>query len=413
MSPARLLRTIGPGLAVAATGVGAGDLATAAFTGGALGLAVLWAVPLGAALKFVLTEGLARWQLVTGETLLEGVLSRAPRPVAWGFLAYLVGWSWFVGSALVSACGVATHALVPVFDDPARGKVVWGALGSAAGLALAWFGGYRWLERAMGAAVAVMTVTVLVTAALLAPPPAELARGLLVPRVPPQAEALGWTVALIGGVGGTLTILCYGYWIAESGRTRPRDLAPTRTDLAVGYAVTALFGMAMVVIGSTVRVEGGGARLVVELAGRLGETLGPVARYAFLLGAFAAVFSSVLGVWQAVPYLFADFLRITRRRGRGSAAHVDTRGPAYRGYLLALAVVPLLGLGTSFRAAQKAYAVVGAAFLPLLACALLVGNGRWIEGKHRNRPWTTAALLATLLFFACAGWLEVRRRLAG
>ena len=47
---------LGPGLLVAATGVGAGDLATAAFTGSHLGPAVLWAVLVGAALKFLLTE---------------------------------------------------------------------------------------------------------------------------------------------------------------------------------------------------------------------------------------------------------------------------------------------------------------------------------------------------------------------
>ena len=56
----RLLLIIGPGLLVAATGVGAGDLATGAFTGNQLGVAVLWAVVLGAVLKFVVNEGLAR-----------------------------------------------------------------------------------------------------------------------------------------------------------------------------------------------------------------------------------------------------------------------------------------------------------------------------------------------------------------
>lgn len=69
-----LLAVIGPGLLVAATGVGAGDLATGAFTGNKLGVAVLWAVALGAFIKFVLNEGLARWQLATGQTVLEGAL---------------------------------------------------------------------------------------------------------------------------------------------------------------------------------------------------------------------------------------------------------------------------------------------------------------------------------------------------
>lgn len=57
----RLLLIIGPGILVAATGVGAGDLATGAFTGNKLGLAVLWAVVAGAGMKFVLNEGLAGW----------------------------------------------------------------------------------------------------------------------------------------------------------------------------------------------------------------------------------------------------------------------------------------------------------------------------------------------------------------
>ena len=59
---ARPLAVVSPGLLVAATGVGAGDLATAAFTASRLGVAVLWAVVLGAFLKYVVNEGLARWR---------------------------------------------------------------------------------------------------------------------------------------------------------------------------------------------------------------------------------------------------------------------------------------------------------------------------------------------------------------
>jgi Mn2+/Fe2+ NRAMP family transporter len=59
---------IGPGLLVAATGVGAGDLATASFAGSLLGNGILWAAVLGAFLKYVVNEGLARWQLATGSS---------------------------------------------------------------------------------------------------------------------------------------------------------------------------------------------------------------------------------------------------------------------------------------------------------------------------------------------------------
>ena len=79
---------IGPGILIAATGVGAGDLATATFSGSKLGTAVLWAVLVGGVLKFVLTEGLTRWQLATGKTLLEGAADRLNPIVGWLFLPY-------------------------------------------------------------------------------------------------------------------------------------------------------------------------------------------------------------------------------------------------------------------------------------------------------------------------------------
>ena len=70
------LRDLGPGIVIAATGLGAGDLIAAALAGARYGTAVLWAAAIGALLKFALNEGLARWQLATGTTLLEGWIRR-------------------------------------------------------------------------------------------------------------------------------------------------------------------------------------------------------------------------------------------------------------------------------------------------------------------------------------------------
>jgi Mn2+/Fe2+ NRAMP family transporter len=409
--PRRLLRVIGPGLVVAATGVGAGDLALGAFAGSRIGLGVVWAVLVGAIFKLVLTEGLARYQLATGETLLEGVLLRVPRLVGGLFLAYLLFWSWFVGSALISACGIAAHALLPYgFEDPERGRLTYGVLHSLAGLGLVWCGGYRAIERTLALAVGVMALTVLVTAVLLRPDLGELLRGFR-PTLPAGKDALAWTIALVGGVGGTVTILCYGYWIREHGREGPGALRTCRIDLVAGYSVTALFGLAMVVIGSGVVIEGRGVGLIVNLAERLRAPLGAGGRALFLLGAWAAVFSSLLGVWQSVPYLFADTLRLLRA-GRGSdrgalrRAAIDTRSRAYRGFLVAIAVAPMLGLVQRFDRVQLYYGLVGASFLPLLALALLLLNGRRdLVGALRNRPASVLALVLTLAFFALAGLL--------
>jgi len=415
ISPRGLLLRIGPGILVAATGVGAGDLATGAFTGNKLGVTVLWAVLLGAFLKFVLNEGLMRWQLVTGETLLEGAIHRLGRLVSFVFLGYLLLWSFFVGSALMSACGVTMHAIAPIFESAKVGKVVFGVLHSMLGLGLALFGGFVLFEKVMGFCIAVMFFVVLTTAGLVGSEWREIGVGLLIPRIPNLAgEGLGWTVALMGGVGGTLTVLCYGYWIRETGRTDTTYLASSRIDLGVAYLATAFFGAGMVIIGSAMPPlpPGGGATLVVQLAAALEQTsLGSVGKWAFLIGAWGAVFSSLLGVWQSVPYLFADFWQMFMTRPETPLNPVNRKGWPYRGYMLGIAIVPMLGLFVNFSQVQKVYAIFGALFMPMLALVLLILNGKkdWV-GQFRNRPTTVGVLVATLLLFLFFGYLELQKQ---
>ncbi len=389
---------------LAATGVGGGDLATGSFAGSILGTAVLWAVLVGAFLKFVVTEGLARWQLATGDTLLEGLAHRLGPGVIWVFLPYLFIWSFFAGSAQISACGVALHALLPVFDDPIHGKIFFGILSSLVGLALVLRGGYRLFEKVMRVCISIMLVTVVLTAVLLWPGTGEVLRGLVLPNIATlSGEGLTWTVALIGGVGGTLTVLCYGYWMREEGRTGVEDLWICRVDLGAGYAMTALFGIAMVIVGSNVQIEGSGATLLVDLAARLEGPIGPVGKWMFLIGAWGTVFSSLLGVWQAVPYLFADCWGLARRGSAGpQAARANTQALPYRSYLVLLAIVPMIGLLTGFQQVQKLYTISGAMFFPFLALALLIFNGRsaWVGEGFKSRPITAIVLLGVLAFFS-------------
>lgn len=406
----RALAAIGPGMLVAATGVGAGDLATAGFAGSRLGLAIAWAVVLGAALKWLLNEGLARHQLATGRTILETSLSRGGRIAQALFGAYLLLFAWFVGRALMSAAGVATHALVPVFDDPVVGKQAFGLACSAAALAVAWIGGFRVFERLMALGVGVMFVGVVLTAALSLRDPGALAAGLVVPRIPEFDEGgLRLTIALAGGVGGTVTILCYGYWMREEGRTDERSLTLCRIDLLAGYGATAAFALAMLVLAAGVSVSGTGVELILDLARAVGDRLGAPARWAFLIGAWAAIFSSLLGVWQAVPYIIADAIGIAR----GRPGPVDTRAAPYRLSMLAIATVPAVGLFLStFRQAQIAYAICGAAFLPALSVALLLFNRRSVVGERsRNRWWAVAGLSLTLALFLAVAAFELRELL--
>jgi Mn2+/Fe2+ NRAMP family transporter len=420
----KLFTIVGPGLLVAATGVGAGDLATAAFTGNRLGVAVLWAVVIGAFLKFVLNEGLTRWQLTTGDTLLQGCVTHFGRPFQWAFLVYLLLWSFLVGLALLSACGATLHAVLPIFL-PKTALIVFGILHSVVAVVLVRLGGYRLFEKVMTACIGVMFLVVIGTAIAVLPPVGEIFSGLLVPSIPHLNDGgLSWTIALLGGVGGTLTVLCYGYWIREEGRQSVEDLRICRIDLATGYLMTALFGMSMLVIGNRIdTIEGGGSKLLINLAdglqGEFGD-FGPVVKWAFLMGAWGAIFSSLLGVWQAIPYLFTDFWNmVTDRNDTQSKPQekrkVDTRSRAYCGYLYGLATVPAIGLWTvSFETAQKTYAIVGALVIPFLAIILLSLNNRTdLVGKEHCNTWkTNTILVVTLLLFLFAGWVAIQAKFA-
>jgi Mn2+/Fe2+ NRAMP family transporter len=417
---------LGPGLLVAATGVGAGDLATATLTGAKLGTAILWAVVIGAALKYLLNEGLTRWQLATGLTLLEGASLHLGRWFHWVFIFYLAIWSYLVAMALMSACGVTAQAIFPIFEDPSQGKVFYGILQSLLAAGLVLVGGYSLFEKVMGVCIAIMFSVVCWTAFILRPSAVEVFRGMLVPTIPQfQEGGLEWTIALLGGVGGTVTVLCYGYWIREEGRSKIEDLSICRMDLATGYIGTAFFGIAMVIIGSQLgQLDAKGALLIVRVAETLQDrmgALGSIAKWSFLVGAWGAVFSSLLGVWQSIPYLFADYAAILKsppspaqpkNSDEQQLTRIDSSSRNYRIFLSLIAVVPISGLFlVPFATAMKINGIVGALFIPMLATVLMLlnGNANLVGKQHVNSMRTTGLLVVTLLFFLAAGAMQIAK----
>ncbi len=396
----RGLGAIGPGLAVAATGVGAGDVVAATVSGARFGTTILWAVLLGALLKFALNEGIARWQLATGQTALEGWCRRLGRSIGGYFLAYLVLWSWIVSAGVLSACGLAGHALLPQLSVP-----TWAILHALAAALLALRGNYARFETTMKILVGLMFVCIVGTAVLLWPGTAAVLRGL-VPQFPPGSAT--YLMSVIGGVGGSVTLLAYNYWVREKGWEGAQRLGAVRLDLGVAYILTGLFGAALVLLAGSVlhpagiRVEG--REGVVEMAQMLGGPLGPAGTWIFKLGFWAAVFTSAVGVFQGVPYLFADLVRTLRR----DDTPPRTRSLTYRAYLafLTLGPIPLFYIGKPV-AVIITYTVFAALFMPFLAATLLVMNRRkdWMGKRLVNGPWANAALIAALGLF---GYLAVQ-----
>jgi len=381
-------------------------MVAAAVAGSKYGLTIAWAALVGALFKFVLNEGLARWQLATGTTLLEGWVRHLGVWVRWAFLIYLVIWSFVVGGALISACGMAAHAMAPILSVPA-----WGIVHSLVAAVLVLLGGYGGFEKIMKWMIGAMFLALIGCAAWLSEPatPVRLVTTASVP-----SGSLLSILGVIGGVGGSVTLLSYGYWIREKGWNGAAWIKAVRFDLAVAYGLTGLFGVAVVVLAAAT-LHGTGRQIagneaVFTMAALLGDALGLVGHWVFLFGFWAAVATSMLGVWQGVPYLFAEFVGSLGAVSRKPQSQVASSSLWYRGFLVWLAIPPMVLLVRERPVAVvMAYAALGALFMPFLAATLLYLNSRerWVGKKLKNRLPANIFLAGCLLLFLILAMVKI------
>jgi len=385
------LRNLGPGLLLAATGVGVGDMVSSIIAGAEYGLTLVWALVAGVLIKFSITEGAARWQLATNMTLMEGWREALPRAVVLLFFVYFVVWSYFVSSALVAASALVPAAIVPSVPLP-----VWGVLHAAAALVMVWIGRYERFLKIVKWFIGLKFGAIVVSALLIV-----LWSGADWSAIGTTSTvSTAYTLSLIGGVGGTVTLLSYGYWMREQGWSGAERLRTARTDLTVSFMLVFIFCFAMIFLATQIDWTGQildeGPRLCLLLADRIGQEIGPLGRAVFLIGFWGAAFSSVLGVWHGVPFLFDDWLGLWRRRARAGQ-----RGTPYRSWAVYLTIASISAL-----VIQRpvwlvfAYTVVGSLFFPFVVSTLLwLNNSTRVVRAARNGLAINAVLSAALLLY--------------
>ena len=390
------LSDFGPGLLLAATGIGVGDMVGSTIAGAEYGMTLLWALVFGVVIKFAITEGAARWQLTTGDSLIEGWRDALPRIAVGAFFVYFIVWSYFVSSALVSA-----SALVPAAIMPSVPVEVWGVAHAIVALLMVWFGRYerflaviKWFVGLKFAAIMGSVVLILLWSG------ADWSGfGARSPF------SVAYTLSLIGGVGGTVTLLSYAYWMREAGWDGPARVPSARTDLTLSFALVFIFSFSMIFLSTQINWSGHildqeGPRVCMMLADRIGQEIGPIGKAVFLLGFWGAAFSSVMGVYHGVPFLFDDMLHLWRR-----APRQGQRGTAYRAWATYLAVAAISAqlFGRPLRLVF-AYTVVGSLFFPFVVSTLLyLNNSDRVVRDARNGLKANAVLgaaLAVYLFLA-------------
>ncbi|MDQ0941088.1 Nramp family divalent metal transporter [Streptomyces sp. V1I1] len=404
---------IGPGIVVAATGVGAGDLVATLIAGSNFGYTLLWAAVIGCVVKISLAEAAGRWHLSTGRTLFDGWASLG-RWTTWFFVVYVVVWGFVYGAAAMSSSGLPLQALFP----DVMGLKWWAMLTGVVGLVFVWFNKYDVFEKVMTVLVGVMFVVTVYLAIRVTPNLGDAFAGLL-PVLPDEKDSILNTLGLIGGVGGTITLAAYGYWVNAKGWTNAGWMKVMRFDNRVAYLTTGIFVIAMLFVGAEllhsagVAIAGGDKGLI-QLGDILEKEYGDATAKLFLIGFFATSFTSLIGVWHGVSLMFADFVERYRKDRAGAGEQAVTgeevasgareKSVPFRAYLLWLTFPPMILLfqGQPFRLVII-YGVLGAAFMPFLALTLvwLLNSGRtpreWRNGMLSNAMLVIAGLLFLVL----------------
>ena len=394
------LADLGPGLLLAAAGIGVGDMVSSIIAGAEYGLTLIWALAAGVLVKYAITEGSARWQLATDRTLVEGWRDNLPSPVLIGFFVYFVIWSYMVASALVSA-----SALVPAAVFPSVSVQTWGMLHAVTAFLMVYFGRYEQFLAVVKWFIAFKVLAVIATVMLII-----VRSGADWSTVGARSDlSVGYVLSLIGGIGGTVTLLSYGYWMREEGWSGPGRIKTARIDLLFSFGLALVFALAMMFLSTQITWAGAildeGPRLCLLLADRIAVETGPIGRTIFLIGFWGAAFSAVLGVWHGVPFLFDDFVRLWRRRAAGGQ-----QGPAYRGWAayLTLGSISALVFGRPVRLVF-AYTIVGSLFFPFVIITLLwLNNSRMMPRTLRSGVAVNAVLGAALILFGYLAVMSVR-----
>jgi Mn2+/Fe2+ NRAMP family transporter len=404
---------IGPGIVVAATGVGAGDLVATLIAGSNFGYTLLWAAVIGCVVKISLAEAAGRWHLSTGRTLFDGWASLG-RWTTWFFVVYVVVWGFVYGAAAMSSSGLPLQALFP----DVMGLKSWAMLTGVVGLVFVWFNKYDVFEKVMTVLVGVMFVVTVYLAIRVTPNLGDAFAGLL-PVLPDEKDSILNTLGLIGGVGGTITLAAYGYWVNAKGWTNAGWMKVMRFDNRVAYLTTGIFVIAMLFVGAELLHSAGvaiasGDKGLIQLGDILEKEYGDATAKLFLIGFFATSFTSLIGVWHGVSLMFADFVERYRKDRVGAGEQAVTgeevasgareKSVPFRAYLLWLTFPPMILLfqGQPFRLVII-YGVLGAAFMPFLALTLvwLLNSGRtpreWRNGMLSNVMLVIAGLLFLVL----------------
>ena len=358
MSPRSLLRQFGPGMILMMTGIGTSHLVTAPTAGGRFAYALLWCIPLSYVFKYYGFELAFRFTNATGKSLMAAYATSWKKLPVWYVLVTTVI-QCAIGQAgrLIAAAAVFYYLFSATMGLPVA-LWVWAAVLGTGAVAILLWGRYAALEVGAKIAGGLLFVSAVVVYFVRPAPIGELASfvifdapegswlviaaflGLLPTGIDVSLQASEWGKAKRTGMAKIRERL------EDAGLARTFDpFAPKLSDLTVdvrrlparaleysrrcfrislwdfrlGHVVSFIIATIFLLLAAVwlypSPVEG--RAVMGEIAGIFTDSVGPWMMTVFMVGAFAATFSTAFNYFDGWPRIVGA---CARNLFRGTAA---------------------------------------------------------------------------------------------
>ncbi|MBY8316746.1 Nramp family divalent metal transporter [Vibrio fluvialis] len=315
LSLSQLLRSLGPGIMMAAAAVGGSHLVASTKAGAIYGWQLAVLILLVNLFKYPFFKAGVQYTMGTGDSLVEGY-AKMGKPYLWIFTVLAV----FSGIVNTAALLMFSASLLSYFIPFELSMPVLCGIVLATCLIILFAGHYRALDTLSKVIMAVLTIATLLAVVIAAANPAPVTVTTDGPS-PWTLAAIGFLVVTMGWMPAPIEISSLtSVWLKSQCRQQRVTAQSALFDFNVGYIGTAILAIvflalgALVLHGTGVELSKSGVGFSHQLVGLYASTIGEWSRYLIAVIAFFCIFGSTITVIDGYSRVIAESQRLLKEQ---------------------------------------------------------------------------------------------------
>ncbi|MGY2574897.1 Nramp family divalent metal transporter [Vibrio sp. C8] len=314
LSLSQLLRSLGPGIMMAAAAVGGSHLVASTKAGAIYGWQLAILILLVNLFKYPFFKAGVQYTMGTGESLVEGY-AKLGKPYLWVFTILAV-FSAVVNTAALLMFSASLLGYFVPFDLSL--PVLCGIV-LVTCLVILFAGHYKALDTLSKVIMAVLTIATLLAVVIAAANAAPVSSVAAETPSPWTIAAIGFLVVTMGWMPAPIEISSLtSVWLKSQCRHQKVTAQSALFDFNVGYIGTAILAIvflslgALVLNGTGVELSQSGIGFSHQLVGLYASTIGEWSRYLIAVIAFFCIFGSTITVIDGYSRVIAESQRLIK-----------------------------------------------------------------------------------------------------